>query len=131
MNCPACKNAMIILEHEQVEIDYCTSCQGIWLDAGELELLLDEPAQAKHLLASLAKNPHPVGKPRKCPICRKKMAEVRAGTGEPPLLIDKCTKHHGLWFDKGELEKVIAAASSDKVQKIQKWLADLFGIIRK
>jgi Zn-finger nucleic acid-binding protein len=127
LNCPACENVMIILEHEQVEIDYCPSCRGVWLDTGEVELLLDEPTQAKHLLASLAKNPNPSGKPRRCPICRKKMTEVRLGTAEPPLLIDECTKHHGLWFDKDELEEALALAASDKVQKVQKWLADIFG----
>jgi Zn-finger nucleic acid-binding protein len=127
MNCPACKNVMIILEHEQVEIDYCPACRGIWLDSGELELLLDEPTDAKQMLASLAKNPNPTEKPRNCPICRKKMAEVRVGTSQPPLLIDQCTRHHGLWFDKDELEQALAISGSGKVEKIQKWLAGVFG----
>ena len=43
---------MITLELEDVEIDYCTECGGIWLDAGELELLLGEPQKAKQLLGS-------------------------------------------------------------------------------
>jgi Zn-finger nucleic acid-binding protein len=127
MNCPACKNVMIILEHEQVEIDYCPGCCGVWLDSSELELLLDEPIHAKQLHASFAKNPKPSGKPRKCPICKKKMVEVRVGISEPPLLIDQCARHHGLWFDKDELEKVLEVSGSDKVQKIQKWLAGMFG----
>ena len=37
---------MITLELEDVEIDHCLDCGGIWLDAGELELLLDEPEKA-------------------------------------------------------------------------------------
>jgi Zn-finger nucleic acid-binding protein len=127
MNCPACHNTMIILEHEQVELDYCPACRGVWLDAGELELLLDEPTQAKQLLVSFAKNPTPADKSRNCPICRKKMVEVRAGTSEPAILIDECTRHHGLWFDKDELAQVIAEAGSEKVQKIQTWLAGIFG----
>ena len=52
MDCPTCHNAMITLELADVEIDHCTSCGGIWLDSGELELLLDDPAQAKRLLSS-------------------------------------------------------------------------------
>jgi len=52
MDCPVCKNAMITLELQEVEIDYCTDCGGIWLDAGELELLLGEPEKAKQLLGS-------------------------------------------------------------------------------
>ncbi|MCL4278881.1 MAG: zf-TFIIB domain-containing protein, partial [Ignavibacteriaceae bacterium] len=41
MLCPVCNNPMIVLELEQVEVDYCTNCAGVWLDAGELELLLE------------------------------------------------------------------------------------------
>jgi len=127
MNCPACNNTLIILEHEQVEVDYCPECCGVWLDSGELELLLDAPDETRRLLGTLTKNPHPAGTPRKCPICRKKMVEVRIGTAEPPLLIDECTRHHGLWFDKNELEEVIKSAGSDKVQKIQTLFAGIFG----
>jgi Zn-finger nucleic acid-binding protein len=28
-------------ERHQVEIDYCPSCRGIWLDRGELDKLMD------------------------------------------------------------------------------------------
>ena len=46
MDCPVCRSAMIVLEIEEVEIDYCTDCAGIWLDAGELEVLLEDFDQA-------------------------------------------------------------------------------------
>ena len=43
MDCPVCKDsAMIVLEMDEVEVDYCTECEGIWLDAGELEILLGD-----------------------------------------------------------------------------------------
>jgi Zn-finger nucleic acid-binding protein len=32
---------MIIVEHERIELDYCTKCLGVWFDAGELALLLE------------------------------------------------------------------------------------------
>ena len=47
MDCPVCKNAMITLELEQVEVDHCLECRGIWLDAGELELLLGDAERAE------------------------------------------------------------------------------------
>ena len=47
MDCPVCKeSAMVTLELNDVEIDYCMQCEGIWLDAGELEILLGEPKKA-------------------------------------------------------------------------------------
>ena len=42
MKCPVCKEPTIVLELDEIEIDYCTSCGGIWLDAGELDLLIED-----------------------------------------------------------------------------------------
>ncbi len=127
MDCPVCKNAMITLELRDVEIDYCTGCSGIWLDAGELELLLGEPEKAKRLLDSFKIDSTSNEKKRKCPICRKKMQKVIVGTSKPTLLIDKCRKADGLWFDKGELQDIFERAHLDKDNKIQTLLTDMFG----
>ena len=117
MDCPVCKNAMITLELAEVEVDYCTDCGGIWLDAGELELLLGDPEQSEQLLNSFEIDSECAEKRRKCPICLKKMQKIVVGTAKPTLLIDKCAKGDGLWFDKANL---------DKDSKIQKLLADIF-----
>jgi len=53
MNCPVCKDSMVVLELEQVEIDYCTGCEGVWLDAGELELLLETEQERARLISLL------------------------------------------------------------------------------
>jgi len=127
MDCPACKNAMITLEFEEVEIDYCTNCGGIWLDAGELELLLNEPDKAKGLLDSFRIDSESDERIRKCPICDKKMQKIVIGSSKPVLLIDKCSKGDGLWFDKGELQDIFDRAELDKDDKIQKLLSDIFG----
>jgi Zn-finger nucleic acid-binding protein len=126
VDCPVCKNAMITLELAEVEVDYCTDCAGIWLDAGELELLLGDPEQTGQLLNSFKINAKCAEKRRKCPICLKKMQKIVVGTAEPILLIDKCPKGDGLWFDKGELQDILNRAELDEDSKIQKLLADIF-----
>jgi len=118
---------MITLELEDVEIDHCTDCGGIWLDAGELELLLDNPQQAKKLLDSFKIDSRSAEKPRKCPICLKKMQKIIVSLSTPALLIDKCRKGDGLWFDKGELQNILNTAQLDEDNKIQKLLAGMFG----
>jgi len=118
---------MITLELEDVEIDYCTDCGGIWLDAGELELLLNEPDKAKGLLDSFRIDSESDEKIRKCPICDKKMQKVVVGSSKPVLLIDKCRRGDGLWFDKGELQDIFDRAELDKEDKIQNLLSDMFG----
>lgn len=127
MDCPVCKDAMITLELDEVEVDYCLSCGGIWLDAGELEMLLGDSQQAHTVLSSFKAARHCDEKPRRCPICLKKMEKILVGPDKISKLIDKCRKGHGLWFDKGELQDVIKMGSFDKERKIQKLLADIFG----
>ena len=118
---------MLTLELQDVEIDYCTDCSGIWLDAGELELLLGEQDKAKQLLDSFKVDSESIETKRKCPICDKKMQKVIVGSSKPILLIDKCHKGDGLWFDKGELHDIFDRAQLDKNNRIQKLLADMFG----
>jgi len=131
MDCPVCKNAMITLELEDVEIDHCTDCGGIWLDTGELELLMGKPAGARELLSSFKVDISCPEKPQKCPICDKKMNKIAVGVSTPAILIDKCPRGDGLWFDKGELQNIFDKARLDEDNKIQKLLADMFGQARK
>jgi Zn-finger nucleic acid-binding protein len=118
---------MITLELADVEIDYCPDCGGIWLDAGELELLLGSPQHADQLLASFRVDTDCAETSRKCPICLKKMQKITVGPDKPPLLLDKCHRGDGLWFDKGELQDILTRARLDEDSKIQKLLADMFG----
>lgn len=41
MKCPICQVILATSERTGVEIDYCPSCWGIWLDRGELNLLIE------------------------------------------------------------------------------------------
>ena len=126
MDCPVCKNAMIVLELDEVEIDYCTDCQGVWLDAGELELLLENAAEAGEVLQSF-KPADTHEALRKCPICLKKMEKVLVGSEkDKPELIDRCKKEHGLWFDTGELEQILKMGHFDDEGKIPRLLSELF-----
>jgi len=110
-----------------VEIDYCTGCKGIWLDEGEMELLLGEGEQARDLISSFAASSQTNEIQRKCPICDKKMEKITAGQGPNPVLLDRCKKGDGLWFDGGELNTIIQQAKLDEGNKIKHVLADMFG----
>lgn len=125
MDCPKCKETMIILELNQVEIDYCTICKGIWLDAGELEALLNNAGDKDKLLHSFRQDNSTNEKARKCPICTKKMNKVLIGD-ENPVLVDECKNYHGIWFDDGELHDVIEKGSLGKNSKVLGLLRDMF-----
>ena len=118
MQCPVCKEAMIVLEYENVEVDFCVGCEGVWLDAGELELLFGNAEACADFLT--IGSPADAGgeKPRRCPICRVKMTK-EATESDPPIVFDHCPNGDGLWFDKGELLQVLehgkALAGKDEV----------------
>jgi Zn-finger nucleic acid-binding protein len=41
MKCPNCNETLLMTERNQIEIDYCPSCRGVWLDKGELDKMLE------------------------------------------------------------------------------------------
>ncbi|MCJ7554262.1 MAG: zf-TFIIB domain-containing protein [Ignavibacteriaceae bacterium] len=110
MNCPVCKNPLVILEFNQVEIDHCTSCEGIWLDEGELGLFLNEEKELAREVQTLLVVKKSKEKPVKCPICKMKMEKVKHD--DLNIVIDKCVRNHGLWFDKGELNLILDSADN-------------------
>lgn len=44
MQCPNCATALTMSERQGVEIDYCQSCRGVWLDRGELDKIIERAA---------------------------------------------------------------------------------------
>lgn len=43
MKCPRCDGNLKESQFEEVTIDVCDKCGGVWLDSGELEQLTREP----------------------------------------------------------------------------------------
>ena len=41
MPCPVCKTGLSLSDRSGVEIDYCQTCRGVWLDRGELDKIIE------------------------------------------------------------------------------------------
>jgi hypothetical protein len=39
MRCPKCGMELIEIDYKGIKVDKCSECEGIWLDAGELEAI--------------------------------------------------------------------------------------------
>ncbi|MBU0544044.1 MAG: zf-TFIIB domain-containing protein [Proteobacteria bacterium] len=37
MRCPKCGMELVEIDYKSILVDKCTTCEGIWLDAGELD----------------------------------------------------------------------------------------------
>ncbi|MDA7426316.1 TFIIB-type zinc ribbon-containing protein [Thalassococcus lentus] len=41
MKCPVDGTPLVIADRSGVEIDYCPTCRGVWLDRGELDKIIE------------------------------------------------------------------------------------------
>lgn len=50
MQCPTDSTTLVMSERSGIEIDYCPTCRGVWLDRGELDKIIERSAApAPHL----------------------------------------------------------------------------------
>lgn len=42
LECPKCDGHLMETEYEEIRIDMCDKCSGVWLDAGELAQVVDK-----------------------------------------------------------------------------------------
>jgi len=41
MHCPKCGMKLIEIDYKSLKVDRCSACDGVWLDAGELEAAVE------------------------------------------------------------------------------------------
>lgn len=108
MLCPACREEMLVLEFEGIEVDYSATCGGVWLDAGELQLLGRVLGACDEEVLGECREGPPArrARERRCPVCRRRLDEVPLSMG---FAIDRCPSGHGMWFDRDELDRILGA----------------------
>ena len=47
MPCPIDGTTLVMSERQGIEIDYCPSCRGVWLDRGELDKIIERSGAAE------------------------------------------------------------------------------------
>ncbi|HLP35970.1 zf-TFIIB domain-containing protein [Lacibacter sp.] len=59
MKCPVCTTVDLVMSERQgIEIDYCPTCRGIWLDRGELDKIIDRVVASEK--SNIPVNPLPM-----------------------------------------------------------------------
>lgn len=49
MNCPVCKDSVLVItDRNGIEIDYCPTCRGVWLDRGELDKIIERSSKPEN-----------------------------------------------------------------------------------
>ena len=126
---------MIVVEHDNIELDYCINCHGVWFDSGELELLIESMGLKNPdlLFGDILNSPEAASpeKKRRCPLCGQRMKKVIIGQ-QPQILIDACQQGDGLWFDGGEIGQLIKqlarkpSKKGDSQQQVITFLGEVF-----
>ena len=93
--------------HDAIEIDLCSSCRGMWLDATEFKKLDDNFFVDVETIEYEKVEASPEDGRLVCPRCpgNLMLRKVRP-RAFPGVVIDTCGDCHGYWLDRGELEKM-------------------------
>ncbi len=58
MQCPNDQTTLAMTERQGIEIDYCPSCRGVWLDKGELDKLISGSENNSTITRSITPQQH-------------------------------------------------------------------------
>ena len=61
--CPVDQTQLVMSERQGIEIDYCPSCRGVWLDRGELDKIIERSAAPAPAPAPPPQQREPWGRP--------------------------------------------------------------------
>ena len=109
MKCPKCQTATLAeFKVEEVAVDRCSSCDGIWFDALELSQLLSEDAKNVASLSRDGSQAQLEGKKGICPRDESELLRVYSSV-DHSVILDACADCRGMWLDGGEFKKLFAA----------------------
>lgn len=114
MRCPQCAKPTL---HDQatkqdVWIESCSECQGIWLDRGQLAMFASRPDVLEEQLSAGLRDRRTAD--RLCPRCERPM-----DTGLLPdrnARVDQCPICGGIWMSASEMAKASAASDAQTLE---------------
>lgn len=109
-DCPRCKVKLRSLSIDTVRIRECEICGGFWSGVEAFEHLCSDREQQASVLGFIGSYAHLNADPVAvsyfpCPDCKQLMNRSNFARSSG-VIIDMC-KQHGVWFDAGELPKII------------------------
>jgi len=118
MRCPKCRADMEQVEYEGTEIDRCTICNGIWFDAGEIDVMKEKQAATAIDIGDkrMGKRSNAIDR-YQCPRCGGAM--VRAvDPMQSHIRYETCSSCHGSYLDAGELRDLSTRTIADFFRKL-------------
>jgi Zn-dependent protease with chaperone function/Zn-finger nucleic acid-binding protein len=107
MRCPQCGGASLHGQaaREQVLVEVCSQCQGLWLDRGQVYEFTANPQALEKQLDHGLRQRQPSD--RLCPRCDCNLE--RGQLSDRDATVEQCPSCGGLWFQADELQKAVQA----------------------
>lgn len=124
MQCPTDGAVLVMSERSGIEIDYCPTCRGVWLDRGELDKIIERAAQefgagAPPAAPQQAQQPYPPQPPAP--------GSPQPGSQNPIDLLRQATRGYD---DRGYDQRGYDQRGYDqghyRKKKKDNWLSELF-----
>ena len=119
MKCPKCSGEMAIVSYDEIKVDRCISCGGLWFQPEELRALRDDIWMADYILDSgdktTGKRANAI-KNIECPECGVAMKQ-EFDAEQPHITYESCPIGHGTFLDAGEFTDLVHKTFWDKFKK--------------
>lgn len=108
LSCPSCKHRLQAFAGTSGALQDCPQCGGQFVENALLKDLLERKQVMGQLVPSALRQSNPLDQPvtyRRCPSCDEHMQRRNFG-GKSGIIVDTCYRH-GVWFDQGELPRIL------------------------
>ncbi len=118
MECPKCQAPMTALSYEGVEVDRCTSCQGIWFDLGEADKLREFKGSEQVDTGDplVGKKMNEAGT-IDCPRCHTRMIRM-VDPRQTHIWYEGCSVCNGMFLDAGEFRDLKKETFLDRIRDL-------------
>lgn len=123
MKCVKCEGELVRVRVDDVDVDQCDRCGGIWFDAHEMERVI----RTGHVEALAGRgSPRPEDDARRghCPRCRGEGYLVQIATPDARFHVDTCAICGGKWLDGGEIDALDRGRAGSRIRRLLRRLLD-------
>jgi Zn-finger nucleic acid-binding protein len=123
--CPACRAPCRAFAAGAGRLSECTTCGGQFVEHALLEELLERRELFRVVTRAPAPRANPLVHPvvyLKCPVCETVMNRNNFG-GTSGVVVDVCP-HHGVWFDPGELPRILEFVQAGGLERARQRAAE-------
>jgi len=121
LKCPKCNADLVPAVRHKINVNYCQSCKGMWLEHQDLGKLEDEVFDyGDDAKGTLAFSSTPTT--AKCPECNAPLKRFKYRFYD--LEMEVCENQHGYWLDEDEDTRVLQLMKKEEADETRKLLAE-------